>query len=79
VACYRVTFIYIYGYRKTKFYCWLFALNVNAVQIVHKGGKENKKKSIKNYQNFVFQFHDKGNLFLETLAFAHRTQFECYK
>ena len=32
------------------------------------------KNSIKNYQNFVYQFHDKGNALLETLAVAHRPQ-----
>jgi hypothetical protein len=39
------------------------ALNVNAVQIVHKDGKENTKNSIKNYQNFVLQFHDRKFIF----------------
>lgn len=32
------------------------------------------KNSIKNYQNFVYQFHGKGNVLLETLAVAHRPQ-----
>lgn len=32
------------------------------------------KNSIENYQNFVYQFHDKGNALLETLAVAHRPQ-----
>jgi hypothetical protein len=32
------------------------------------------KNSIKNYQNFVYPFHDKGNVLLETRAVAHRPQ-----
>jgi hypothetical protein len=52
---------------------------MNPVPIMNKDREQNKNiNAIKNYQNYIYQFHYKGNVLTEPLKVLHRSQFECH-